>query len=127
TGVVLGLATVSLRREFGDVLPLLSIDTGANGNARVRAGIQADSFIREHLQWLSGVVQSAYIEGFVSSGPTDPTSSTTGSSTGGTSASSGTTGPGGGFLIELGFPNDFVGSVTYTTPANFGLDVTWEP
>lgn len=119
TGVLAGLATVSLRREFGDVLPVLAIDTNQSGGARVRAGFQADSFIRDNLPWLSGFIQSAYVEGFVS------TSSDSTTAGGGTATTN--NGPGGGFLIELGFPHDFVGAATYTYPQNLGLDVTWEP
>jgi translocation and assembly module TamB len=118
TGVLGGILTLGLRNEFGEFLPTISLDYTGDG-ARIRAGFQADSFIRENLGFLSGVIEGAYVEGFVQTGGGP------GAAGGGSSGSSQTTT--GGFLLELQFPYDFVGSITYTPPQNFGLDVTWEP
>jgi translocation and assembly module TamB len=119
TGVLGGVLTLGLRNEFGEFLPTIAIDYTGDG-ARIRAGFQADSFIRENLGFLSGVIQGAYVEGFVQTGGGP------GASGGGGSAGSSQTTTG-GFLLELQFPHDFVGTITYTPPQNFGVDLTWEP
>ncbi len=104
TGVLGGILTLGLRNEFGEFLPTISLDSTDVGT-RLRAGIQVDSFIRENLGFLSGVIEGAYVEGFVEGGVATR----------------------GGFLLELQFPYNLVGRTTYTPPINFGLDFTWEP
>ena len=104
TGVLGGILTLGLRNEFGEFLPTISLDT-TDAGTRLRAGIQVDSFIRDNLGFLSGVVEGAYVEGFVEGGVATR----------------------GGFLLELQFPYNVVGRTTYTPPINFGLDITWEP
>ncbi len=121
-GLTAGLLTVGARREFGDLIPTIAIESGQSGfgGGKIRAGWQLDSVIQDHLRFLGDVVQGAYVEGFASS-----------NSGAGTGTQAGTAGQvqqnvvGG--LIELYFPNSFVGSMIFSPPDNWGVDVTWEP
>ena len=116
-GLTAGVLTLTARRELGDLVPIIVIESGdaAFQSARVRAGFQADSVIPKFLR---GIVRGAYVEGFftASAGVEQPERTGVG-----------TQGPGTGFLIELQLPHDFVGTTTYSYPDNWGLDVTWEP
>ncbi|MDQ3037912.1 MAG: translocation/assembly module TamB, partial [Myxococcota bacterium] len=110
TGVAAGILTLGLRQQFGDIVPLIAIETGANlGDTRIRAGFNADAAIPE---FLDDVVLGAYVEGFVTTSA-------------GQSGAQG--GVGGGVTIELQFPYDIVGSGTYVPPTSWGLDLLWEP
>jgi translocation and assembly module TamB len=113
-GIAAGVLTLSLRRELGDVLPVIVVETGDAGRTgRVRAGFDASSAIPEFLR---GVVRGAYFEGML----------------GGTAENEenqGGVNP--GFLLELQFPYDLVltGEVETVTGGNPAgrLDLTWEP
>ncbi len=107
-----GLLSSLTRRELGDVIPILQIEAGARSQ-RLRAGFQADELIPD---FLDGVVEGAYVEGFVGvseddgGGSGEPEQAATG-----------------GFLIELLFPHDLVTRGTYERGNNWSLDVSWEP
>ncbi len=106
-GLMAGLLSSLTRREIGQYIPVFSIESDDSRSARIRAGFQADSLIPEFLE---GVVNGVYVEGFVGTEGQDGGQSTTG-----------------GFLIELLFPRHLVGSGTYEEPSNWSLDLTWEP
>jgi hypothetical protein len=109
-----GFLSSMTRRAAGDFIPRLSIETASGGTTRIRAGLSADALIPD---FLDGIVQSAYVEGFV------------GSSEQQTSASGETseTGARGGFLIELYWPSSIVTTGSYEQPSNWAVDITWEP
>ena len=118
-GIAAGVLTLSLRRELGDVLPVIVVESGDQGRSgRIRAGFDATSAIPDFLR---GVVRGAYFEGML----------------GGTAAGEGGDGEeqrGGvnpGFLLELQFPYDLVltGEIETVTGGNPAgrLDFTWEP
>jgi translocation and assembly module TamB len=109
-GIAAGLLTLTARKEFGDVLPVIVIESGnqAFQSARVRAGFQANDIIPNFLR---GVVQGAYIEGIFTAG-----------SSGNEDASLLP-----GVLIELSFPYSLVTTGEFTPPNNWSLDITYEP
>lgn len=110
-GLSAGILTLGLRQQFGDVVPMIAIETGQNpGDARIRAGFDANALIPDFLR---GIVLSAYVEGFVVT-----SRGTQGGGSGGV---------GGGVTVEFQLPHDFVLSGTYVPPANGGLDLLWEP
>jgi len=121
-GLTAGLLTVAAREEFGDIIPTIAIEGGQRGlqGGRVRAGWQLDAVIRKHLGFLDNVVLGGYVEGFVTStaGTADP-SATQGATTTQQSVVGG--------LLELYFPYSFVGSMMFSPPDNWGVDITWEP
>jgi autotransporter translocation and assembly factor TamB len=109
TGLTAGLLSGLARAEYGEYIPILSIESGGAGGTRVRAGIEADRLIPEFLR---GLVQGAYFEGFVG---------TQGDETGGGQSATG------GFLLELYFPHDLTWRNTYQAPSNGSTDLLWEP
>jgi autotransporter translocation and assembly factor TamB len=116
-GITAGILTLGLRRELGDFAPVIALESGDTlGSARARFGFQADEVIRQYLPGLTNVIQGAYFEGFVST----PGATSTTTASGSTSSS-------GGFLVELRFPYSIVQTTTFRTPANLGIDITWEP
>ncbi|MCB9602088.1 MAG: translocation/assembly module TamB domain-containing protein [Sandaracinus sp.] len=106
-GMLAGFLSSMTRRELGAFLPVFRIEAEDARSARVRAGFQADSIIPS---WLEGVVRGIYVEGFV-----------------GTQEQSGQTRASGGFLLEMLFPFDFVGSGKWEQGNNWSVDLTWEP
>ncbi len=115
-GIVAGVLTLSLREEFGEFIPVIAVETGEAGyrSARVRAGFDIDRAVPKRLR---NVVQGAYIEGFFGGGAyTDGQGNNT---TGQIDDL--------GFLLELQFPKNFVGTGTYSYPNNWSLDFTYEP
>lgn len=119
SGLTAGIATMFVRENLGEIVPVLVIESGDQGfsSARVRAGFQADSLIP---QFMRGVVRGAYVEGiFTASGGSGQT--------GAGGAPVQTSGAGVGFILELQFPENFVGAANFTPPNNFGLDFTWQP
>jgi len=110
-GIAAGLLTLTARKEFGDVLPVIVIESGdqAFQSARVRAGFQANDVIPD---FLDDVVQGAYIEGIFTAGSN-------------TSDDNASLLP--GVLIELSFPYSLVTTGEYTPPNNWSVDITWEP
>lgn len=116
-GITAGILTLGLRRELGDFAPVIALESGDTlGSARARFGFQADEVIRQYIPGLANVIQGAYFEGFVST----PGATSTTTASGSTSSS-------GGFLVELRFPYSIVQTTTFRTPANLGIDITWEP
>jgi hypothetical protein len=118
-GATAGLITQEVKSKFGGALPVLSFETGNQHfqNARIRAGVQLDTFLEKRLGPLRHVVRGAYIEGFVSPG----------ADTEGPQDQSAVPQSRGGGLLELRFPRDFVGSVEFRPANNWRLDVAWEP
>lgn len=111
TGLAAGILTLGLRQQFGDIVPMIAIETGGNlGDTRIRAGFNADAIIPDFLR---DIVRGAYVEGFVTTRAAGQ-SSTQG-------------GVGAGVTIELQFPYDLVGSGTYVPPSTWGFDLLWEP
>jgi translocation and assembly module TamB len=109
SGLTAGLLSSLTRRELGAFLPVLAIDSTGTGGTRVRAGVQTDRLIP---RFLRGVVQGAYVEGFVGTGGDD--------GAGGQASS-------GGFLVEFYLPRDLVGSGTFEEPDNWSVDLSWAP
>lgn len=110
-----GVLTTTLRRELGDLAPIIVIEPGtAPGATRLRAGIAADRIIPRALR---GVVRGAYVEGFVS----------TPGAAGEASGAAHSPGNRGGFLIELLFPRDIVTTVQFAPPTNWSADFMWQP
>ncbi|MGB0678231.1 MAG: translocation/assembly module TamB domain-containing protein [Polyangiales bacterium] len=118
SGLTAGLLTLTARREFGDVIPIIAIESSSNAygqSTRAKVGYSADSIIPKRL---SRIVQGAYVE----------TSAGTGTMVGPNTGSTGAPrGRNVGFLIELQFPHNLVGSGAYGPPDNWGIDLTWEP
>lgn len=107
SGLLAGVLTLGLREQFGSVVPNISLETGGRGSVSVRAGFDADWIIPDFLR---EIVLGAYFEGTFGSDRTN--------SLGG--------GVGLGVTLELQFPFNFVGSGSYLTPANGGLDLVWD-
>ncbi|MFW6049890.1 MAG: translocation/assembly module TamB domain-containing protein [Myxococcota bacterium] len=111
SGITAGILTTTLRRELGDVFPVISVEAGdQTGTGTVRAGIDADQLIPD---FLDDVIEGAYVEGFVTSG--------------GDSTQAQGDGTSGGFLVEFRFPRDITGTVTFEPPQAWSADVMWEP
>ncbi|MGE0786134.1 MAG: translocation/assembly module TamB domain-containing protein [Sandaracinaceae bacterium] len=115
SGLAAGLLTLTLRQEFGDVIPMLAIETQGLSGTRVRVGFTADDLIPDFLR---GVVTGLYIEGFVAA-------AAEGTNAAGTSSGGG--GVGGGISVEAGLPESFLQRGTREPLDNGGLDLLWEP
>jgi hypothetical protein len=114
-GLTAGILTLGLRQEFGDVIPVLAIESEGLGGTRVRIGFNANDLIPDEL---SGVVTGMYIEGFATA---------TGDNTNAGGSSSGTGGVGGGVTVELTFPYNMLVRGTYVPVDNGSLDFLIEP
>jgi len=122
-GITAGVLTLGARRQFGELVPVLVIESGdtAFQSARVRAGFRADSLVPDFLR---GVIRGLYIEGQVTA---EQGAAVAGA---GQDASEGPSGAAfsGGFLFELRFPYDLVGRTTFESSSNaWSVDLTWEP
>jgi translocation and assembly module TamB len=107
-GMMAGLVGSLARREFGQYIPVLAIESGGTADStRVRAGFQADALIPE--SWRD-VVLGLYIQGSVGGG---------GQQTGGGASA-------GGFL-ELFFPHQISTAASWEQSGNWSLDLLWEP
>ncbi len=96
--VTAGLLSVTARRELGDWVPMLRVETGPRRKPCARAaGFDASRLIPP---FLDGIAKGAYVEGIV--GSTRPN----GTSTRGSSV-------GLGVRLELSFPKDLVTSMGY--------------
>ena len=115
-GMTTGLLTLGARREFGDWVPMLAIEQGAN--TRVRIGVEADRFIPKFLE---GFVRGAYVEGIVSTQSNANSRTQTGSRTAGASAA------GTGVLLELMLPSNFVWAGQYGPGQAWSIDLDWRP
>jgi translocation and assembly module TamB len=115
-GMTTGLLSLGARREFGDWVPMLSIEQGAQ--TKVRVGVEADRFIPS---FLKGFVHGAYVEGIVASG--DANNGSGAASQGSeTNVSSGT-----GVLLELMLPKSFVWAGQYGPGDAWSVDLDWRP
>ncbi|MGF1465664.1 MAG: translocation/assembly module TamB domain-containing protein [Sandaracinaceae bacterium] len=114
TGLTAGILTLGLRQEFGDVIPVLAIEsTGAQ--TRVRAGFNADDLIPDFLR---DVVTGAYIEGFLT---------TVADNRNAAGSSAGQGGVGGGVTIEFNFPRSILLRGTYVPDDTGSIDVLFQP
>lgn len=114
-GLTAGILTLGLRQEFGDVIPVLAIESQGVGGTRIRAGFNANDLIPDFLR---NFVTGMYIEGFLSAAA---------DGTNAAGSSSGSGGVGGGVSIELTLPESFLLRGTYVPVDNGSLDVLWEP
>jgi autotransporter translocation and assembly factor TamB len=106
-GLTAGLLSVAIREEFGEWVPIISIENDASGApARARAGFDASKLIPPFLE---GIARGAYVEGIVGS------SNQTGGSVGL------------GVRLEVALPYDFVTSAGYGPGPTWSSDVTWSP
>lgn len=112
-GLLAGVLTLTAREELGDVLPVITIESGdaAFRSARIRAGFNANALIPKFLR---PVVRGAYVEGIF-----------TASEDGNTANSNQSLLP--GFFIELQFPASLVGAGQFNPPDSWSADVTWQP
>lgn len=108
-GMTTGLLSLGARREFGDFIPMLSIDQGTD-DTRVRAGFEADKLIPKFMR---GFVRGAYVEGVVSTGESQ------GENTSGNAQ--------GGVLLELMLPSDLVWAGKYGPGQTWSVDLDWRP
>ncbi|HJL38872.1 MAG TPA: translocation/assembly module TamB domain-containing protein, partial [Polyangiaceae bacterium LLY-WYZ-15_(1-7)] len=108
TGLTGGLLTDLTQRRAGEYVPVLSIESQAGGETRLRAGFAADELIPEGWE---DVIQGAYVEGFV----------------GAQSGEGAGTRATGGVLLELLFPRDLVGTATFQEGSQWSVDLQWEP
>lgn len=114
-GLTAGILTLGLRQEFGDVIPVLAIESEGLGGTRIRAGINANDLIPDFLR---GIVLDAYIEGFL-------TAAAQGTNAAGSTSGAG--GIGGGVTVEFTFPESFLLRGTYVPVDNGSLDLFYEP
>ncbi|MFW6051568.1 MAG: translocation/assembly module TamB domain-containing protein [Myxococcota bacterium] len=112
-GVAYGVLTLSAREQLGKNFPMIVIESGQFGRPIVRAGIDASGWIPKPLK---PFVQGAYVEGFFTASRDD-----------GQQRSSTAQGRDNGFLLELQFPRNIVGTGVFSPPDNWSLDLTWEP
>jgi hypothetical protein len=108
-GMTTGLLSLGARREFGDFIPMLSIDQGTD-DTRIRAGFEADKLIPKFMR---GFVRGAYVEGEVSTGESQGQNSTGNAQT--------------GVLLELMLPKDLVWAGKYGPGQTWSLDLDWRP
>ncbi|HEX4351303.1 MAG TPA: translocation/assembly module TamB domain-containing protein, partial [Polyangiales bacterium] len=118
-GMTTGLLSLGARREFGDWIPMLSVEQG--DQTRVRVGFEADRLVPKFMR---GFVRGAYVEGIVASGD-----SSNGRSTDSATPVSATanTASGGGVLLELLLPKDFVWAGQYGPGVVWSVDLDWRP
>jgi hypothetical protein len=109
-GLTAGILTLGLRQEFGDVIPVLAVESEGAGGTRIRVGWNADDIIPDFLR---DIVLGAYIEGFVTAA--------------GEATQVGPAGVGGGVSLEFTLPEGFLMRGTYVPVDNGSLDVLFEP
>jgi autotransporter translocation and assembly factor TamB len=118
-GMTTGLLSLAARQEFGDWVPMFSIQGGSQ--TRLRVGFDADRLIPDFLR---GFVRGAYVEGVIASAPNQDLqqqqsqriSSATRSVPGG-----------GGVLLELMLPADLVWAGQYGPGNTWSVDLNWRP
>jgi len=118
-GMTTGLLSLGARREFGDWVPMLSIEQG--DQTRVRVGFEADKLIPKFMR---GFVRGAYVEGIVASGGTTNNQGGTYSSTAGAETNTAT---GSGVLLELNLPKSLVWAGQYGPGDAWSIDLDWRP
>jgi len=106
-GLTAGLLSMTVREEYGDWVPIVSVENDETGApARGRAAFDASKLIPGFLR---GIARGAYVEGVVGS------SGQTGGSVGL------------GARIEVVLPHDFVTSAGYGPGSTWGADFAWAP
>lgn len=114
-GMTTGLLSLGARREFGDWVPMLSIDPG--DQTKVRFGMEADRFIPNFAR---GFVKGAYVEGIVATGGSRNSANPSAGAE--TNTATGT-----GVLIELMLPKSFVAAGQYGPGTAWSVDLDWRP
>ncbi len=116
TGVAAGLFSASLQSQFGGLAPTFGITQGqgladdAAGDTAVQVGFNVNSVLPDNIP-----IRGLYVEGqFVAR-----------RAEGGPNTTAQAQRP--GFLIEALWPLNFVTTGTFAPPANWSIDVTWEP
>lgn len=103
-----GLLVMTARREFGDWVPMVSIETGRSGEPTgASASFDASKLIPP---WAQGFARGAYVEGII-----------------GSQSQSGGGGRGLGVKLEVALPRDFVTSLGYGPGPGWSTDVAWSP
>lgn len=108
TGLAGGLLTLSLREQFGSLVPTISLEDGGLGTVAARVGWDVDWIIPDFLR---EIVLGAYFEGTFGSR----------SAIGGVGG-----GVGVGVTMELQFPLNFTASGSYLVPSNGSVDLLWD-
>ncbi len=115
--ITAGLLGAVARAGMGDRMPQITVSAGQEvEEVTVRAGFQANRLIPEIFR---NFVKSLYIEGYVGTAAV--------AEDGGTTAQSTSTRATGGFAIEMRHPRNLVSRGRYEPPANWSLDMTWQP
>ncbi len=116
TGVAAGLFSASLQSQFGGLAPTFGVTQGqgladdAAGDTAVQVGFNVNSVLPDNIP-----IRGLYVEGqFVAR-----------RAEGGPNTTAQAQRP--GFLIEALWPLNFVTTGTFAPPANWSLDITWEP
>jgi len=119
SGIAFGVATLALRQQFGDLMPVIAIEGGSGSNLspRVRAGLNLERYIPERLR---RVVRGIYVEGYVAR-------QSSASPQAGAAPPSATTAAQYGVSLELQFPHNIVTQGEYAQGNAWRLGVTWEP
>jgi hypothetical protein len=107
-GVTAGLLTMTARREFGDWVPMLSVETNESGAvSQARAGFDASDLIPPFLE---RVARGAYVEGVVGQR---------------SDSQSGSVGL--GVRLEVALPRDFITTMGYGPGPAWSVDAAWVP
>jgi hypothetical protein len=107
-GLTAGLLAVSARRRFGDWVPMLAVESNAQGApSGARAGFDASRLIPKFLQ---GFARGMFVEGVV-----------------GTRSDTAQRGVGVGVRVEVALPRDFMTSMGYGPGTVWSTDVYWSP
>lgn len=120
SGIAASVLTLTARRELGDAVPVISIESGDGAaGGTVRLGYNADWAIPG---FLKPYIVGAYVEGYLSGDAKDG---------GGTSAGRTATRPRAqsraGVVIEYYFPHHLTSKAEYAPPQNWGIDLLWSP
>ncbi len=112
-GVASGLFASTLRGQFGGLAPTFAVqDDPASTETTLQVGFNVDAVIPD--QWRN-IIQGLYIEGSFTTRREEGGANTTGQA------------QRAGFLIETQFPRSIMVIGTFAPPANWSLDLTWEP
>jgi hypothetical protein len=114
TGMAAGVLTMGARRQLGEWVPVLAVESGAR-ETRLRAGVEARRLIPKFLRRL---VVDAYVEGMVSSVQDPNETGSDGQASAQTQAAA---------LLELRFPHRLVGEAQYGPGQRWSADLSWEP
>jgi hypothetical protein len=99
---------VSARRRFGDWVPMLAVESNAQGTpSGARAGFDASRLIPKFMR---GFARGMFVEGVV-----------------GTRSDTPQRGVGVGVRVEVALPRDFMTSMGYGPGTVWSTDVYWSP